>query len=90
LPSHAKAQGAPRFFPDKGSKTPSIAGFTSSLRALRLCVTFFLTPRRQGRKGGIAENLLIVFRIECDGVKKLSRKGNTGLNISLGALCAFA
>jgi hypothetical protein len=41
-------------------------------------------------KGGIAENSFIVFLIEWDGVEKLSRKGNRSLNVSLGALCAFA
>jgi hypothetical protein len=74
----------------KAQKTLSIAGFTSSLPALRLCVTFFLTPRRKERKGGIAENSFIVFLIECDGVKRISRKDNSSLNISLGVLCAFA
>ena len=48
-----------------------------------------LTPRRKGRKGGFAENPFIVFLIECGGVKKISRKDNRSLNISLGALCAF-
>jgi hypothetical protein len=49
-----------------------------------------LTLRCKERKTSMIEDLFIVFLMEWDGVKKGSRKGNTGLNISLGALCAFA
>jgi hypothetical protein len=49
-----------------------------------------LTQRRKERKGGMVKNLFIVFLMEYDGVKKLSRKGDRSLNISLSALCALA
>jgi hypothetical protein len=52
--------------------------------------SFGLTPRRKGRKGGLAGIPFIVFLIEYDGVKKISRKANRSLDISLGALCALA
>jgi hypothetical protein len=49
-----------------------------------------LTQRRKERKGVLAENSFIVFLIGCDGDKKISRKDNGSLNISLGALCGLA
>jgi hypothetical protein len=61
-----------------------------TLKLSRMKSSRRLTPSRKERKASMIENLFIVFPMEWDKVKKVLRKGNTGLNISLGALCGFA
>ena len=47
----------------------------------------FFPPKAQERKDGSTEDPIMISLIEYSRVKRILREGNSGLKISLGALC---